>query len=525
MKISKLSDISCNCYTPNRLYNKYLDRHMVVPCRKCEACQKSVSNRLVSRCEMLRQNSEMCLFVTLTYDNEHIPTAYFTEDFAVVRYWSALHRCHECEVVRGSEYSHVVSSLSELDARLLREGAPSTVDGASFAPFCFSVLRKVDLQLFFKRFRKLFNYAFPTSSFKYFACGEYGSKTFRAHFHALIYLDNTVSFSKLQDILRMSWKFGLCDIQSVEKSASSYVASYTNAFGSLPHFLTDIKAFKPFRCQSNGNIFEMFPEEEDKFFKENYFSFPYTVPKQTKDGVVLRSMSHSMRVHFYPVCSGFYVIDDAEKFFRLSEYSLQREVQGREDPVFTRYCKLPDGTEESITFPYSVIYDLRKKFDNPTKKSDYWLDNRDFTDIYNSKRIYDISQKVCKSPYEVVRYIISYYVGSPFQQVPYVGDNLLTNGRDKPNSNFQLSLLRSQYEAFELCETDEDVRYLYGFFDGSTLDWSLADVRRYSLDTEQLFSSHSVTRPRELVASLARQAFVNHIKHKDRNSYLQLLNK
>lgn len=172
-----------------------------------------------------------------------------------------------------------------------------------------------------------------------------------------------------------------------------------------------------------------------------------------------------------------------------------------------------------------MIFELRKKFDDPSKKVDYKLDNTDFTDIYVSKRIYDISLKTERSPYEVVRYIISYYCGSDFQNIEYVGDNLLTDGRDKPSSNFQLSLLRSQYEAFEMCETDEDVRYLYSFFDGSTIDWSLASVSMNSLDTVELFSSHSIERPKSLVATLARSALINHIKHKDRNSYYQLLNK
>lgn len=498
---------------------------MVVPCRHCEACEKSKSNSLVSRLETLRQNSKMCLLVTLTYDNYHIPTAYFTKDFAVVRHYSVAHRCHETEVVRSSDYKHTMSHLSALDADLLAKGAPSTVDGAQFAPFTYSVLRKTDLQLFFKRFRKLFKNAFPSCSFKYFAVGEYGTQTFRAHFHTVVYLDSAVSFSKLQTILLNSWKFGICDVQAVKSSASSYVASYLNAVGSVPHFLSDVKAFKPFRCQSNGTLFEMFPPQEDKFYKKTYFSFPYTLPKQTKNGMVDRCLSHSMRIHFYPICSGFYSVDDTEKFFRLSIYTLQRECQGSEDPVFTRYLECPDGSTEKVEFPYSMIYELRKKFNNASKKTDYLLNNKDFTDIYVSKRIFDIAKRTGKSPYEIARYIISYYCGNDFQPIPYVGDNVLTDGRDKPNSSFQLSLLRSQYEAFEKCETDEDVRFLYSFYDGETVDWSLTAVAVNSLDTEQLFSSHSIVRPRELVASFARQAFVNHIKHKDTNSYQQLLNK
>lgn len=43
-------------------------------------------------------------------------------------------------------------------------------------------LRKRDLQLFFKRLRKYSN-----TKLKYYACGEYGSKTNRPHYHAIIF--------------------------------------------------------------------------------------------------------------------------------------------------------------------------------------------------------------------------------------------------------------------------------------------------------------------------------------------------
>lgn len=44
-------------------------------------------------------------------------------------------------------------------------------------------LKKRDLQLFLKRFRK----AIYPHKIKYFACGEYGSKNYRPHFHLIIF--------------------------------------------------------------------------------------------------------------------------------------------------------------------------------------------------------------------------------------------------------------------------------------------------------------------------------------------------
>jgi hypothetical protein len=44
-------------------------------------------------------------------------------------------------------------------------------------------IKKRDLQLFFKRLRKRCG----SDKVRYFACGEYGSKTFRPHYHAIIF--------------------------------------------------------------------------------------------------------------------------------------------------------------------------------------------------------------------------------------------------------------------------------------------------------------------------------------------------
>ena len=47
-------------------------------------------------------------------------------------------------------------------------------------------LRLRDLQLFFKRLRKSLNKS-NSNPIKYFACGEYGTSTLRPHYHAIVY--------------------------------------------------------------------------------------------------------------------------------------------------------------------------------------------------------------------------------------------------------------------------------------------------------------------------------------------------
>lgn len=522
MKLTKLSDIGVSCYKPLHIYNKYIGRDIVVPCRECEACKKAASSRLVSRIETLRSSSAMCLFFTLTYSNEYVPTAYFDVENkrAFVRSYSCLHRSYQTDIVK-LDYTH---TFSDIDHKLLSNGAPSTIDGKAFPPYTFSVLRKKDLQLFFKRFRKLFNYAFPSQTFKYFAIGEYGVRTFRAHFHGIIFLPNTLSFEKLHRLIGMSWKLGNTDVQAVSSSASSYCASYLNASGVLPNFLANTKAFKPFYCQSCGTVFELFPKEQERFLRERYFSRPYLLPKQITSGWTLRPLSTSLRFRYYPICTGFYQLSYSQQCSRLSAFATAiRQQRCEPDKVtFKRVVLDYDDHETILEFPYSVIFDLRKKFDDKTKKSDFHLRNRDFMDIYNAKRIYDLSKELHVDIDYLVKYIISFYVGGKDILPTAMYSN--SDGRNLPSSNFQLALLRTQYSAFELAENDDDLRFLYSYFDGTDVEDSLYRVFTSQLDTD--FAKQSTfTSTSDIVKHVVNATCEPAIKHKARNSYYQLLNK
>lgn len=87
-------------------------------------------------------------------------------------------------------------------------------------------INKRDLQLFFKRLRKL-------SSLRYFACGEYGTKTHRPHYHAVIFGRDWLERSspineKLYthpEILN-AWGHGLVSIGTVTIASCMYVAGY-----------------------------------------------------------------------------------------------------------------------------------------------------------------------------------------------------------------------------------------------------------------------------------------------------------
>ena len=113
-------------------------------------------------------------------------------------------------------------------------------------------LLKADLQLFIKRLKE--NYGLYDTDFSYFACGEYGDKYNRPHYHVLFFGFNTLSdlldknWLKAHQDLRQVWKLGNVDIGRAEWSGVHYVTKYV-----LKYDGTDYQGVeKPFMMCSNG---------------------------------------------------------------------------------------------------------------------------------------------------------------------------------------------------------------------------------------------------------------------------------
>lgn len=77
-----------------------------------------------------------------------------------------------------------------------------------------SQLCKRDIQLWLKRVRK------TGAKCRYFAVGEYGSKTYRPHYHVLLFGDVS------DDVIRESWPKGLVHIGTVTDQSVMYCLGY-----------------------------------------------------------------------------------------------------------------------------------------------------------------------------------------------------------------------------------------------------------------------------------------------------------
>lgn len=158
----------------------YRDFPMSVPCGQCLGCRIDKSRQWALRCVHEASMYELSCFVTLTYDDAHLPPG--------------------------------------------------------------GTLVKRDLQLFLKRLRRNYEYYKTVdgkkfSPIRFYACGEYGDDLGRPHYHALLFgvhfLDarkHSQSKSGLEQFvsarLDKLWGLGNCYIGKVSFQSAAYCARY-----------------------------------------------------------------------------------------------------------------------------------------------------------------------------------------------------------------------------------------------------------------------------------------------------------
>ena len=118
----------------NKNYN-YNDEIIYVPCGHCIECRLEKSRDWANRMYAELQYHKVATFVTLTYDNDHLPY--------------------------GEKY---------VDNEGKERRNPTLI--------------KKDAQTFIRSLR---DYIGHNNRISYYLCGEYGDRTFRPHFHAIIF--------------------------------------------------------------------------------------------------------------------------------------------------------------------------------------------------------------------------------------------------------------------------------------------------------------------------------------------------
>lgn len=221
------------------------------PCGKCAACLLSNANSWMFRLSDEINNHPFALWFTLTYSNEFVPKLK-----PIFRDW--IGRWFYCS-------DHSVNLRHDSFKVVLRKDGIA-IDSFKLKDFplqnyefsdCIGYLSKRDIQLFLKILRKKIYERFQVfNSVRYFICGEYGPKTFRPHYHCLLFIDNPEILSFVIETIPSCWP--MCNREFITQfmrladgKTSGYVTSYVNSISSLPAFYKE-DAIKPFHLQSKN---------------------------------------------------------------------------------------------------------------------------------------------------------------------------------------------------------------------------------------------------------------------------------
>lgn len=299
-----------HCRHRSFITNRYTGQRIAVDCGQCDYCIHKRAQKASMRVKTAGSDFKYSYFVTLTYNNEHIPL--MNCEVLHSEYEDALSISGD-KVFGYERHSYIpVSDYQPEDSSLLRHIFFTQVQGTvpfdrkikeyvpvkdnwflsmdairSFIQKTQSVdnsvypaaeqyglgnlipfLNYVDVQNYIKRLRKHLKTALGSYETLYFyAVGEYGPVHFRPHYHILLFTNS----KKVSEVLRQchdkSWQLGRSDFQIARGGAASYVASYVNSLSSAPLLYRSCRAFKP-RQRASLGFFEkgeIFEESEDVY--------------------------------------------------------------------------------------------------------------------------------------------------------------------------------------------------------------------------------------------------------------------
>lgn len=284
-----------HCQHRSFITNRYNGARIAVDCGQCDYCIHKKAQKASMRVKTAGSSFKYSYFVTLTYDNEHVPlmsckVLHSDYDDAIgisgdIHFGHEYHnyipvseyQCDDNSMLRHIFFEQVQGTVP-FD-REIKEYVPvkdnwflsmdairsfihktQSVDKTDYPaseqygrdnliPF----LNYADVQNYIKRLRKyLYKQLGSYETLHFYAVGEYGPVHFRPHYHILLFTNSEEVSKVLRYCHDKSWKFGRSDFQIARGGASSYVSSYVNSLSSAPLLYRSCRAFRPCSRASIG---------------------------------------------------------------------------------------------------------------------------------------------------------------------------------------------------------------------------------------------------------------------------------
>lgn len=216
------------------------DSDILVPCGQCAACRHAKTQHILDRLDLESKSSKVVLFFTLTYDNANIPRMKF-DYIDDIKQWvgTSMNREQSDSLDYKDDLTKIITEQKDLYIPKIQNSNLKNTLG---------YVNKKDVQKFIKRLRRKVDYDKDSlipqgenKQLRYFVVSEYGCRTYRPHYHGLLFLQSNFVADAIEKLyFHESWK--LCrksnaQIERVANSASSYCAKYINCNSDLPPVL------------------------------------------------------------------------------------------------------------------------------------------------------------------------------------------------------------------------------------------------------------------------------------------------
>lgn len=380
------------CLHPRKIVNRYTHEPITIPCGQCVACllRRCYTNQM--RCEQEERESPFTYFITLDYNNAHVPLMRLHYDSPRS---DGFYLTSMCERDKGwiGDYKensiYISKQLYDLD-----KPDHSTKDlqhkmlyfERGVFPYscmhdCVTFLKRLSIQLK-RQYEKLTN---DELQLRYFAVSEYGPVHFRPHYHIILYSSaNLSAFIKrvadrswtqkqpykgaavvrvyqrkgkqVKVKYRPKWEYvplGTVDVKSSLGHLSKYLGGYVNSFSRIPRFLLK-GCIRPF-CHHSIHF-------GTRTYKDLlHFTQTHEAKELASDDVMCNVLPNGIFSRstysrtFFPKCAGFDKSDVETNAFRYNIYNLVTSIFG-----FGTVSNLADKVVETVNGSFAsnnICYD------------------------------------------------------------------------------------------------------------------------------------------------------------------------
>lgn len=193
------------------------DYTVFIPCGKCYACQCSSRAEwaLRMKAEFRDKRNVSSYFLTLDYDDEHLPTVGYNTDR--VFYYNS----H----VPISKRNYFFSVLDKKHASLFLESLKHWFRKHFMTPLYYVNKNGGEYSDISKRgFTPIYG---PNSLPRYYMTGEYGDLSNRCHMHLIVFFPADVHAADIEKYAKFLWPFGTMKVEShISPAAQNYVAKH-----------------------------------------------------------------------------------------------------------------------------------------------------------------------------------------------------------------------------------------------------------------------------------------------------------